>query len=347
MTTHNTITLNWTSASDNIGVVNYRIFKSVDGINWDAGIDVGNSLTYDYTGLEEDTQYWFSQTAFDEAGNQSFRSNIVTDETLVEQNNIFEDDFSDGTLNKWTINKIGTDGDFSVTGGRLDFEQLTQASGGSVGDYQAIGIGSEIDLNEGGEYFVSFNLEMGTLNTVMSMNMGMVDTARQNGLIISRTTTASTIKLYEYAGGSVVQIGGDVNGVDPYGNPQDYKFSINSTGKTVALYYWDGSVWVLGTSGVYTNGQTEAPFLITGNANQASPNHIYLDNIFVTDTDFNSRYPNGLTSLEVDQFLIDADNGGAYTNGSVIDLSDDEPRTSTSDTAVSNLTGNGVTVITN
>jgi len=82
MTTHNTITLNWTSASDNVGVVNYRIFKSEDGINWDAGIDVGNVLTYRYANLKSETQYWFSQTALDESGNQSFRSNIVTDKTL-------------------------------------------------------------------------------------------------------------------------------------------------------------------------------------------------------------------------------------------------------------------------
>jgi len=64
------------------------------------------------------------------------------------------------------------------------------------------------------------------------------------------------------------------------------------------------------------------------------------------ETNINNFYLSFLTSAEVDQFLIDADNGGAYTNGMTIDLSNDQPRTSASDGAVSNLTTLGVTIIT-
>ena len=44
----NSLTLNWTAASDNVAITNYRIYK--DGVLEQA---IGNVLTYEVTGLDQ------------------------------------------------------------------------------------------------------------------------------------------------------------------------------------------------------------------------------------------------------------------------------------------------------
>ena len=71
------LTLDWTAATDNVGVTNYNIFQDNRLI-----ATVGNVLTYDVTGLSQDTNYDFYITALDNEGNESTNSNVQNVTTL-------------------------------------------------------------------------------------------------------------------------------------------------------------------------------------------------------------------------------------------------------------------------
>jgi chitodextrinase len=80
--TSSSIDLAWSAADDNIGVTDYKIYKSGDGVTYDAGTSVGNVTSYTYPGLSAGSQYWFKHTALDAEGNESSFSNVVTATTL-------------------------------------------------------------------------------------------------------------------------------------------------------------------------------------------------------------------------------------------------------------------------
>ena len=80
--TSSTIDLEWTAATDNIAVTDYKVYKSDDGITYDGGTSVGNVLAYTYPGLSSGTQYWFKHTALDAALNESNFSQVATATTL-------------------------------------------------------------------------------------------------------------------------------------------------------------------------------------------------------------------------------------------------------------------------
>ena len=71
------MTLDWTAATDNVGVANYNIY--VGGV---FNTQVGNVLSYDLTGLTANTSYSIYITALDAAGNESAASNTVQATTL-------------------------------------------------------------------------------------------------------------------------------------------------------------------------------------------------------------------------------------------------------------------------
>jgi len=70
------IDLNWTAATDNIGVVGYQIFRN--GVL----IDTSDDLMFSSTHLAATTKYSFAVKAFDAAGNISAESNLVVATTL-------------------------------------------------------------------------------------------------------------------------------------------------------------------------------------------------------------------------------------------------------------------------
>jgi hypothetical protein len=72
-TTNKSTILSWTAATDNVGVTNYLI-----SINGAPPFSVGNILTYNVTGLSEDTSYDFYVISKDAAGNVSNKSNKVS-----------------------------------------------------------------------------------------------------------------------------------------------------------------------------------------------------------------------------------------------------------------------------
>ena len=64
------LNLDWTAATDNVGVTGYQVYK--DGV---VEATLGNVLTYNVTGLTSGTTYDFYITALDEVGNESSPSN--------------------------------------------------------------------------------------------------------------------------------------------------------------------------------------------------------------------------------------------------------------------------------
>ena len=75
--TSSSMTLDWTAATDNVGVTNYNIY--VGGV---FNTQVGNVLSYDLMGLSANTSYIIYITALDDAGNESAASNSVQATTL-------------------------------------------------------------------------------------------------------------------------------------------------------------------------------------------------------------------------------------------------------------------------
>ncbi len=78
--TQTSVTLNWTTSTDNVGVTGYNIYQN--------GIKINTSLitttTFNVTGLIAATAYQFYVNANDAAGNTSANSNIVNATTLLE-----------------------------------------------------------------------------------------------------------------------------------------------------------------------------------------------------------------------------------------------------------------------
>jgi chitodextrinase len=71
------LTLTWTASTDNVGVVNYNIYRN----NTLVGSTGNNSTTYNATGLTASTTYSFYVRALDAAGNISGNSNTINPTT--------------------------------------------------------------------------------------------------------------------------------------------------------------------------------------------------------------------------------------------------------------------------
>jgi Fibronectin type III domain/Kelch motif/Putative Ig domain len=82
-----TISLQWTAATDNVGVTSYKVyFVTVSGGRWSHKVynPLVSGLTgtsYTVTGLQPDTSHTYTVTAFDAAGNQSAYANSVVGTT--------------------------------------------------------------------------------------------------------------------------------------------------------------------------------------------------------------------------------------------------------------------------
>ncbi|MFG2042493.1 DUF4832 domain-containing protein [Dactylosporangium sp. NPDC048998] len=103
--TGTTVSLSWTAATDNVGVVGYEVFRGATL----AGSPTGTTFTD--TGLSPGTAYSYTVKAVDAAGNRSAASNVVTVSTSSTPGGLVLDDF-DGNppypssylndLGKWT-----------------------------------------------------------------------------------------------------------------------------------------------------------------------------------------------------------------------------------------------------
>jgi hypothetical protein len=71
------VTLNWTAASDEVGVAGYRVHRQSAGVDPIATTN-GSTLTYVNHGLSPSTLYTWTVTAVDAAGNESNASNTAS-----------------------------------------------------------------------------------------------------------------------------------------------------------------------------------------------------------------------------------------------------------------------------
>ena len=64
------MSLVWDASTDDTGVAGYRVFR--DGV--DVGYDVDPSWCYTDGGLDAETSYWYTVSAFDGVPNESAES---------------------------------------------------------------------------------------------------------------------------------------------------------------------------------------------------------------------------------------------------------------------------------
>ncbi len=79
----NEVGLRWTSSSDNVAVAGYEIYRSTDGgfgslVGTTSVTDPAAGTTWADTAVEPTVDYTYAIKALDEAGNRSWRSNLVT-----------------------------------------------------------------------------------------------------------------------------------------------------------------------------------------------------------------------------------------------------------------------------
>ncbi len=94
--TASTVSLAWLPATDDVGVVGYKVFRDA--------LQVGtpSSAGFDDTGLVPATSYAYQVLAFDSAGNESALSDVLTATTAVAGGGpLIETDFESGTLEGW------------------------------------------------------------------------------------------------------------------------------------------------------------------------------------------------------------------------------------------------------
>ena len=116
------LTLNWTAATDNVGVTNYRVY--IDGV---LKQEIGNVLTYDVTGLSPDTTYSFYVTALDEEGNESNQSNIVNAKTIpiaISASITLTTNSNDEFWSPNIITNSGATLKWSVSGGGVEIDEI-------------------------------------------------------------------------------------------------------------------------------------------------------------------------------------------------------------------------------
>ncbi|MGG1517328.1 S-layer homology domain-containing protein [Paenibacillus oryzisoli] len=82
--TTTSLILNWTGATDNVGVTGYDVF--LDGQL--AGTVTGNTYSYSFTGLAPDTSYTFKVVAFDGSGNRTPSADYTVRTAAIQQSEV-------------------------------------------------------------------------------------------------------------------------------------------------------------------------------------------------------------------------------------------------------------------
>lgn len=79
--------LQWTASTDNVGVAGYRIMRGSSAANM-AVIDVSLTNSYTDTDVQANTRYWYVVSAYDTSGNTSGNSSTVSPWTMCSKPNV-------------------------------------------------------------------------------------------------------------------------------------------------------------------------------------------------------------------------------------------------------------------
>jgi hypothetical protein len=135
--TYNSVQLNWTASTDNVGVNGYNVFRN--------GIQVSTSGTNSYTdnGLAASTTYSYIISAYDAAGNNSPQSSVFTITTLVA-------DTASIITGRWDVIKdsISNVGNFYFTQGGINYFPNGGIYFGVPADYWDFNSNGNLSLHE-------------------------------------------------------------------------------------------------------------------------------------------------------------------------------------------------------
>lgn len=98
-----TVELSWTAATDNVSVAGYRLYYSLDQVNWTL-LYQGTTRDYSHTGLGEDT-YYYRVNAYDPTGNNGdyATANATLDLTAPTTPNLVVESTTSSTVSlSWT-----------------------------------------------------------------------------------------------------------------------------------------------------------------------------------------------------------------------------------------------------
>lgn len=98
-----TVNLSWTAATDNVSVAGYRLYYSLDQVNWTL-LYQGTTRAYSHTGLGEDT-YYYRVNAYDPTGNNGdyATANATLDLTAPTTPNLVAESTTSSTVSlSWT-----------------------------------------------------------------------------------------------------------------------------------------------------------------------------------------------------------------------------------------------------
>jgi chitodextrinase len=113
------INLSWTASTDNVGVVDYDVFRSTNGTTF-SPVSSTTGTSQSDTGLSAGTTYWYQVKANDAANNASAASNTASATTS-----------SGGSAAQVILNEILANEPGSVTAG--EFVELVNVGGTSIG----------------------------------------------------------------------------------------------------------------------------------------------------------------------------------------------------------------------
>ena len=172
--------LSWGASSDNVGVTNYRVYRDGAAVQ-----TIGNTTSYDDTGLQANTTYTYTVTALDAAGNESPASNPVPVTTQPGgSTGVFSDGFETGNLSLWN----------HVTG-PVSVQQSDVLTGMDAADVAPAGapawawasIPTQTDLT----YEVDFKVRSKTSSTITLLQFRKAS----GGVLLTVSLTGSTNKL--------------------------------------------------------------------------------------------------------------------------------------------------------
>ncbi|WP_158976788.1 fibronectin type III domain-containing protein [Cellulophaga sp. L1A9] len=168
------VNLNWTAATDNIGVVDYEIFQ--DGVS--IGLSGGNT-TFAVNGLTTETTYNFTISALDAAANTSGQSNGISVSTLA---------LTDTEVPTVPSGLVADN--ITTTGVNLNWTAATDNVG--VVDYEIFQEGVSIGLSGGNTTFVVNGLTPETTYnfTVAALDAAANTSGQSNGISVNTLAIA-------------------------------------------------------------------------------------------------------------------------------------------------------------